>query len=58
MPLWLDPCSLKHLSTHTGEDRHFIIALMKGQHVDDEQAFSAVDKLPVLGLFLEKLSCI
>jgi len=29
---------------------------MKGQHVDDEQAFSAVDKLPVLGLLLEQLT--
>lgn len=54
--LWFNPCSLKHPSTQTGEDRHFVKALMKGQHVDDERAFFAVDKLPVLGLFLEQLT--
>lgn len=54
--LWFDSCSLKHPSTQTGEDRHLVKALMKGQHVDDEQAFSAADKLPVLGLFLEQLT--
>lgn len=35
IPLCFDPRSLKHPSTHTGEDRHFVKALMKGQHVND-----------------------
>lgn len=35
IPLCFDPGSLKHPSTHNGEDRHFVKALMKGQHVND-----------------------
>lgn len=54
--LWFDPCSLKHPPSQTGEDRHFAKPLMNGQHGGDEQAFSAVDKVPVLGLFLEQLT--
>lgn len=51
-----DPRSLEHPCTQGSEDRHFVKALMKEQQVDDEQFFSAVDKLPVLGLFLEQLT--
>lgn len=35
IPLCFDPRSLKHPSTHTGEDRQFVKPLMKGQHVND-----------------------
>lgn len=51
-----DPHLLEHPSTQGSEDRHFVKALMEGQQVDDEQSFSVVDKLPMLGLFLEQLT--